>query len=52
MSEAASGVTRTDPTQEELDMLPFDFTDLDVYFDNELPESRIQYALWQDRANH
>jgi hypothetical protein len=41
-----SGVTYSDPTQEELEALPYDFTELEVYFDNDLPTNRIQYANW------
>lgn len=44
-----SGVSKTDPTKEELDALPYDFTDLEVYFDNDLPANCIQYVLWHDQ---
>jgi hypothetical protein len=44
-----SGATRGEPTKEELDALPFDFTNLDVYFDDDLPTNRIQYASWHGR---
>jgi hypothetical protein len=32
-----------------VDALPFNFTNLDVYFDDDLPTNRIQYANWHGR---